>query len=91
AILNSLPVPGLDGYGVIEPWLSYAVRRQLEPFAQFGLLFVFALLWVPALNGVFFDVIDAVLRWLGIGDFDSYCGFELYRFWQTAEVCAVGA
>ncbi|HET9380273.1 MAG TPA: site-2 protease family protein, partial [Streptomyces sp.] len=23
AILNFLPVPGLDGYGVLEPWLSY--------------------------------------------------------------------
>ena len=47
AILNFLPVPGLDGYGVIEPWLSYGVRRQVEPFAPFGLLAVFALLWIP--------------------------------------------
>ncbi|MEU0739198.1 site-2 protease family protein [Streptomyces sp. NPDC006134] len=88
AILNFLPVPGLDGYGVIEPWLSYNVRRQLEPFAPFGLLLVFALLWVPALNGAFFGAVDAVLRALGIGDFDTYCGFELYRFWQTAEICS---
>ncbi|AJP01766.1 membrane protein [Streptomyces cyaneogriseus subsp. noncyanogenus] len=90
AILNFLPVPGLDGYGVIEPWLSYGVRRQLEPFAPFGLLLVFALLWVPSLNSAFFDVIDTVLRALGISDFDAYCGFELYRFWQTDEICSAG-
>ncbi len=89
-ILNLLPVPGLDGYGVIEPWLSYNVRRQVEPLAPFGLLIVFAcLLWIPAVNGVFFDAIDAILRGLGISELDTYCGFELYRFWQTDQLCSV--
>ncbi|MGW1779950.1 site-2 protease family protein [Streptomyces sp. NPDC002143] len=90
AILNFLPVPGLDGYGVIEPWLSYDVKRQVEPFAPFGLLFVFALLWVPSVNAVFFDAVDAVLRSLGINDVETYCGQSLYRFWEgTNEFCAV--
>ncbi|MFI6929267.1 site-2 protease family protein [Streptomyces sp. NPDC050287] len=90
AILNFLPVPGLDGYGVIEPWLSYKIKRQVEPFAPFGLLFVFALLWLPAVNNTFFDVIDAILKSLGISDLDTYCGQELYRFWQgTNEFCSV--
>jgi Zn-dependent protease len=90
AILNFLPVPGLDGYGVIEPWLPYGVKRQVEPFAPFGLLFVFALLWVPAVNGAFFDVVDAALHGLGIGDFETYCGETLYRFWEGApEICSV--
>ncbi|MGP4087170.1 site-2 protease family protein [Streptomyces sp. KR55] len=90
AILNFLPVPGLDGYGVIEPWLSYNVRRQVEPLAPFGLLLVFALLWIPALNGAFFDLVDAVLRGLGINEVGTYCGYELYRFWLgTNEYCSV--
>ncbi|XMA36843.1 site-2 protease family protein [Streptomyces albogriseolus] len=90
AILNFLPAPGLDGYGVIEPWLSRDVRRQVEPFAPFGLLFVFALLWVPSVNGVFFDMVDSVLGFLGIEEIDRYCGFDLFRFWQdTGDVCAV--
>ncbi|MFF5482363.1 site-2 protease family protein [Streptomyces sp. NPDC012935] len=92
AILNFLPVPGLDGYGVIEPWLSQKVRGQVEPFAPFGLLFVFALLWVPEVNGVFFDMIDAVLRGLGISDFDTYCGYDLFRFWRDSnELCSISA
>ncbi|MEU1704470.1 site-2 protease family protein [Streptomyces sp. NPDC005706] len=90
AILNFLPVPGLDGYGVIEPWLSYGVKRQVEPFAPFGLLFVFALLWVPSVNIAFFDAIDAILRGLGVDDFSQACGHELYRFWREApEVCTI--
>ncbi|MEU3843321.1 site-2 protease family protein [Streptomyces sp. NPDC028635] len=81
AILNFLPVPGLDGYGVLEPWLSARVKRQVEPYAPFGLLFVFALLWVPSVNTVFFDAVHAILRGLGVSDFDAYWGRELYRFW----------
>ncbi|GAB3179444.1 site-2 protease family protein [Streptomyces incanus] len=92
AILNFLPVPGLDGYGVLEPWLSRSLRRQVEPFAPFGLLFVFALLWVPAVNSVFFDVIDSILSALGIHEVETYCGLELFRFWQGKnEFCSVAA
>ncbi|MFD6532783.1 site-2 protease family protein [Streptomyces sp. NPDC060184] len=83
AILNFVPVPGLDGYGVIEPWLSYKVRRQVEPFAPFGLIAVFGLLWVPEVNAVFFDAVDALLRGLGVSDFETYCGLDTYRFWQA--------
>ncbi|MEU4032918.1 site-2 protease family protein [Streptomyces collinus] len=85
AILNFLPVPGLDGYGVIEPWLSYQVKRQVEPFAPFGLMIVFALLWLPAVNGVFFDAIHSVLRGLGIDEVQTHCGFDLFRFWRESD------
>ena len=81
AILNFLPVPGLDGYGVIEPWLSHGVKRQIEPFAPFGLLFVFALLWVPQINGVFFDLVHSVLNGLGVSEAEASIGWSLYRFW----------
>ncbi|MFF1302915.1 site-2 protease family protein [Streptomyces sp. NPDC058307] len=81
ALLNFLPVPGLDGYGVIEPWLSHEVKRQIEPFAPFGLLFVFALLWVPQVNSVFFDLVHTVLNGLGVSDLEASFGWSLYRFW----------
>ncbi|MEU0426748.1 site-2 protease family protein [Streptomyces canus] len=81
AILNFLPVPGLDGYGIIEPWLSHEVKRQIEPFAPFGLLFVFALLWVPQVNSVFFDLVHSVLNGLGVSEAEASIGWSLYRFW----------
>lgn len=84
ALLNFVPVPGLDGYGVIEPWLSPGLRRQVEPFAPFGLLAVFGLLWVPEVNQVFFDLVDVILRGLGVSRFDTYFGQEFFRFWQGA-------
>ncbi len=85
AILNFLPVPGLDGYGVLEPWLSPAFRRQVEPFAPFGLLAVFAVLWLPQANEAFFDAVHALLRGLGVSERDTYWGRDLYRFWAASQ------
>ncbi|MFJ9419236.1 site-2 protease family protein [Streptomyces sp. NPDC101227] len=90
AILNFVPVPGLDGYGVIEPWLPLKIRRQVEPFAPFGLLAVFGLLWVPEINHVFFDFVDTVLRALGVTNWDTYLGQELFRFWRDESQALAG-
>ena len=46
-LLNLLPIPGLDGYGVLEPSLPPATRAKIEPYRAAGLLFVMALLFVP--------------------------------------------
>ncbi|UQX00928.1 site-2 protease family protein [Streptomyces sp. RerS4] len=90
AILNFLPVPGLDGYGIIEPWLSHRVRRELAPLAPFALIGVFVLLWIPEVNAFFFDAVRGVLRGLGVSDLETYCGRALYRFWQDDDgFCAV--
>lgn len=92
AILNFLPVPGLDGYGVIEPWLSHNIKRQVEPFAPFGLLLVFVVLMLPAVNHEFFQLIHTLLDSLGVNDLERYCGQDLYRFWQgTSEYCSISS
>lgn len=82
ALLNMLPVPGLDGYGVIEPWLSSSARRQAEPFAPFGLLIVFGCLWIPEVAGVFWNVVDAALGAVGVSPGETYLGLEYFRFWD---------
>lgn len=88
AILNFLPVPGLDGYGIIEPWLSHRIRREVAPLAPFGLLAVFALLWIPEINAYFFDAVYGVLSALGVSELEAYCGRDLYQFWQdTSGFC----
>ncbi|ORT60388.1 site-2 protease family protein [Streptomyces sp. CB03238] len=82
-ILNFLPVPGLDGYGVIEPWLSYKIRRQIQPYAAYGLLAVFAcLFFIPEVRDAFFTLVHTVMQGLGIEELETYCGRDLYLFWQ---------
>ncbi|WP_329131147.1 site-2 protease family protein [Streptomyces sp. NBC_01476] len=82
ALLNFLPVPGLDGYGVVEPWLSYEVKRQVAPFAPFGMLAVFGVLYIRSVNEKFFDLIYTIVGWFGVQDFLVAEGDFLFRFWQ---------
>ncbi|MFJ9440598.1 site-2 protease family protein [Kitasatospora sp. NPDC101235] len=82
-LLNLLPVPGLDGYGIIEPWLSHKTRRSVEPFAPYGMLAVFALLWQPQVNALFFDAVYGVMELIGVDRLYSQIGHELFRFWTN--------
>lgn len=81
ALLNLLPIPGLDGYGIVEPSLSYRTRRGLEQFKPFGMLILFALLFTPAINAVFFDAVYALYGLSGVPPLWSQWGGYLTRFW----------
>lgn len=80
-LLNLLPIPGLDGYGIVEPSLSYRTRRGLEQFKPFGMLILFALLFTPAINQVFFDAVYALYEVSGVPSNWSRYGSYLTRFW----------
>jgi Zn-dependent protease len=45
-MFNLLPFPGLDGYGIFEPWLPAPVRQKFAAYGQFGILIICALTWV---------------------------------------------
>ncbi|MFR9750594.1 site-2 protease family protein [Nocardia sp. 004] len=80
-LLNLLPIPGLDGYGIIEPSLSYATRRSLEQFKPFGMLILFALIFTPAINQMFFDAVYGLFELSGVPSDWSRYGNYLTRFW----------
>jgi Zn-dependent protease len=84
AVLNLLPVPGLDGYGIIEPYLDQNFRRGAEQFKPFGLLIVFALLQVHQLNRVFFDFIYWLFDLSGLDHIWGEVGITLLKFWQAS-------
>lgn len=81
-VLNLLPVPGLDGYGALEPWLPARLRARLTPVAGWGLLAVFAVLWwfEPA-NRVFWDTVTGALEAVGVAPGAAARGLTRFRFW----------
>lgn len=48
AIFNLLPIPGLDGYGMIEPWLSRQLQSKFNRVSKYSTLIIVGLfLYVP--------------------------------------------
>lgn len=84
AILNLIPVPGLDGYGIIEPYLRYETRRGLEPIRPYGILVVFVLLIaLPPLRDGFSTLVTDVLKAAGQPDGGPGQGQSLFQFWRS--------
>lgn len=44
-LINLLPIPGLDGFGIIEPWLPRNLKSQISWLYQYGVWILFGLLW----------------------------------------------
>jgi Zn-dependent protease len=66
-VLNLLPIPGLDGFGIIRPWLGYAAQDLATTFGQTGIFVVFIVLWfVPPVAMAFFDVVRQITDLAGI-------------------------
>jgi Zn-dependent protease len=81
SLLNLLPVPGLDGFGIAEPWLPREWVQAAAKVAPFGILLLFALLWIPQLNQAFFGVVFWLLDLLGTPTALVAQGDSLFRFW----------
>jgi Zn-dependent protease len=82
-VLNLLPIPGLDGYGALEPHLSYETQRALEPAKQWGFLILFVLLIAPPLNTWFFGIVQWLFSLSGVPTGLAGVGLRLTQFWSA--------
>lgn len=82
-LLNILPVPGLDGFGAIEPYLSYDARRLANTVRPWAPLALFALLIaVPPLARLFFDAAYEVFGAIGGEPLAAEIGADEFMFWR---------
>ena len=66
-IFNLLPVPGLDGYGVIEPFLNPAIQMQMERIRPFAIWILLLAVWyVPFISRFIWTVISIFAAILGV-------------------------
>jgi Zn-dependent protease len=82
-VLNILPIPGLDGWGAIEPYLPPRARELGAKVRPWAPIILFAILW-------FFRPANTAL-WEGsyaiFGAFGGYVdgaqiGFSVFQFWN---------
>ena len=82
-VLNILPIPGLDGWGAIEPYMSPEAQRfgaQARPWAP---LILFVLLFASStVSNVFFGITDHVFDVVGGNQLFAYLGENNFLFWR---------
>jgi Zn-dependent protease len=82
AVLNLLPIPGLDGYEALEPHLSPETQRAVAPAKQFGMFFLLFLFLAPALNQWLFAIVFWLFDLSGVPHGLAAAGNSLTRFWS---------
>jgi Zn-dependent protease len=82
-ILNLLPIPGLDGYGALEPHLSRDTQRALDGFKQWGFFILLIVLIAPPLNQWFFNIVYWFFDLSGVPGYLAALGSQLTRFWSA--------
>ncbi|TMD34979.1 MAG: hypothetical protein E6I95_04760 [Chloroflexi bacterium] len=66
-LLNLLPVPGLDGFGILRPWLSYSLQSLAIRFSQLSIIALFVVLfYFGPVRNAFFGVAFQISALLGI-------------------------
>jgi Zn-dependent protease len=81
AVLNLLPIPGLDGWSVIEPYLGPDAVRFGDQLKPWGMLGVIVLLQINSLNAAFFRLVDAIYDVFGTDRLYYEVGHTLFQFW----------
>lgn len=82
-ILNLLPIPGLDGFGAIRPFLPASLNphiRKAEGLVMVGLLLV--IFWVPGASAVLFRAAATLGLALGLNLDALRAGWAAFHFWQ---------
>ncbi|MHA6617345.1 site-2 protease family protein [Pseudonocardia sp. DLS-67] len=82
-VLNILPIPGLDGFGVIEPFLSMNARRMAARVRPWAPLVLFLLIiGVPGVSSVFFQIGGTVFAAVGGDATLAFAGYGELLFWR---------
>lgn len=82
-ILNLLPLPGLDGFNAIRPFLPEAwspALRKVEGLTFVGLILAFALL--PGFGGLLFGLGALIAELAGVPFAAVQAGWDAFHFWK---------
>ncbi|MDH3679991.1 MAG: site-2 protease family protein [Acidimicrobiia bacterium] len=82
-VLNMLPVPGLDGYGALEPHLPRQLQELLAPLRRWGILILIGVLfYVEPARDAFWDTIISIVDAFSVSGGLALDGWDLFRFWR---------
>ena len=83
-LFNLLPLPPLDGFQALAPWLPAETRERtyaMSNMALFGLFLVLS--YSEPMTHAFWGVINSISEWLGVPAAWGSDGFRAFRFWAN--------
>jgi Zn-dependent protease len=82
-VFNLLPIPGFDGWGIIEPYLPLHIREwamRVGPIAALVVLMI--LLFIPAASAPIWAGIIGMMNFFGLSIGESMSAFRFFQFWR---------
>ena len=87
-LINLIPLPPLDGFGIIEPFLPDDLAMQMRSFGSIGLLLIIMMFWLPD-DGSFvnpgrelFRTAEDITYTVGVAPGMPGDGYDAFRFWD---------
>jgi Zn-dependent protease len=82
-LLNLLPIPGLDGFNAIRPFLPAGAARTVAKYEGLAMLALLGvLLTVPAAGGFLFGGAGLIAALLGVPPAAMADGWDAFHFWR---------
>jgi len=82
-ILNLLPIPGFDGFGIIAPYLKDETVQSLAPISRFAWIGLFIVLfWSATGRQAFWNVAYHAATLIGVPIRQATDGQILFTFWR---------
>lgn len=82
-LLNLIPIPPLDGFQALAPWLPEDTRARMFAMANAGPWILFlAFSYIPPLNEAFWHSVWFICGVLGVDPYVAYSGWDAFRFWK---------
>jgi Zn-dependent protease len=82
--INLLPIPGLDGFGVLRPWLPASVTPLVNKAgALIGLVLLGLVMFVPGVSDTIFRVGLALTDLAQIPRVAIGAGYQGFTFWKS--------
>ena len=82
-LFNLLPIPPLDGFQAISPWLPEETRSRLMAQSNLCLGCLILVMWnVPAANDLFWSIVSDITQALNIDPLLASLGRREYQFWR---------
>lgn len=82
-LFNLIPIPGLDGYGIIEQFLPENMQASLQPVKTFGFFILFFVFFqIPAFSEGFWDLARTMTDGLNVSREWIGNGIYFFRFWS---------